>query len=181
MIIGYLILLFLIISIINDYSNIRGFFGQKICHILIIIFLYFLHRRSFTTFISLFRDFDTYFNRFYVICGVIPPFITFTIFLISVLVNIIITVLLFGLIMRNEIFRGIIVKLLPISIIIEVYLDFFYLYQQKKIESNTILLVFIILCVLTEIGVYFLYKSNFMKAFFQAPKRKPNSIMPKEE
>ena len=82
--------------------------------------------------------------------------------------------------MHIEIFRKIVIIILLISIISSFYLVFFYFYQQKTNERDVILLIVSILFILIDLGIFFLYKSNFMKVFFHAPKSKPKLMRAKE-
>ena len=146
-----------------------------------LIFLFFLHQKSITTFFYLVRNFDTFFNKYYIANGVIPPFLNFAFSLLNVLASLLIIILLFGLAIRNDTFRKIIIILILISVIIGFYYMYIAYFTQNTYAHKIISLIVYGLFSLIYLGIFFLYKSNFMKAFFQAPKRKPNSIMPKEE
>ena len=169
----YLILILVLLVLLKDNSSTKGFFLQKIFHVIALIVLYYLHQKSYTAFISLFKNFGIFFDRFYINFGYIPPFVTFAFFLINKIANMLIIILLFGLIIRTDIFRKIIIRILLISIISSFYLVFFYFYKQKTNERDFILLIISILFILADLGLFFLYKSNFMKVFFQALKSKP--------
>ena len=88
----------------------------------------------------------------------------------------IIIISIFGLIMRSESIRKIIIKILPITILSNFYLVFQYFSQHTLLGNNIFIFIISILFILMEVVIFFLYISNFMKTFFNLPHRKPKHL-----
>jgi hypothetical protein len=164
--------LFLGATIINnDFKSSKGFLKQKIFHVIALSLLIFNHTNSFKWFFFLINHYSEYYSKWFIQAGIIPPIISFVFNIFDIVLGVVLFVCSWVMLTRNDKYRNIVIKILPFKIIVSLptlYMD----YNQATTPVDKMShLIGGSLFILTFIGICFLYRSKFMREFFDEKKK----------
>lgn len=160
----------------RDFGKTKGFVLQKILHVFIILFLFITNLTAFKNFFAIIRNFKT-FSEWSLTAKIeyLPIELSFLITFLSNTLSVMVYVLAFGLLSRVKLARKIIIWIIPFHVILMLpLLHFFYLHRYHTLEQVVAFWI-ITSFLLGYIGVFFIYKSSFMKKFFDAKNSPPSS------
>jgi hypothetical protein len=162
-----LLILFPVFYFFNDFKNTKGFRKQKIIHVVLIAFLLYDNQSSFDYLISLFSDFNNYYEIHYKSVGIIPPFINLTINIVSIILRISVVLCSWGLMTRSEKSRKLLVKLIPfLALIIFINIYVGTLKYNVDLERNIFTMVALVIPLFYFL-IMWMYQGKSMIVFFK--------------
>ncbi len=166
-------LAFIFLFLINkDFRATKGYIWQKILHALSAFILLSSNLTAFRGIVSILSNYSTFSERnMYARIDYLPHDIGFAISLLSSLLGFVLFVSAFGLLVRGKYSRGIVVWIAPTQVLIGIPIRHYLIINyQNTLEQMLTTWIMIIVSVI-YIGLSFLYRSNFMKSFFDAKKK----------
>lgn len=162
-------LLIFIIILFLDYSKTKGFIKAKIFHALALSYLFYVHLDSFKWVIGFIRQYDIFQMGMKTEIGFISENVNFYQNIIFIILGLFITFFAFGMLSRSNIFRNCLTKIILFIIPFGV-ISFYTGFKQQMTAMNDylILIIGIIIVCGIYLSIFLLYRSAFMKEFFNA-------------
>jgi hypothetical protein len=161
------------ILITKDYRNTKGFRYQKVLHVLTILFIFITNIKAFSNLFAVLRNYKTYseWSRIYTQIEYLPDELGLLLSFISSILGSILYVTAFGLLVRGNFSRKLVGLVAPLQALFGLpMIHYLFLHYQNNLQQ-TITTWVVIIINLTYLGLFFLYRSEFMKSFFEAKKK----------
>lgn len=161
-----------VLFIIKDYRTTKGFMNQKIIHIFSILFIFLINITAFRNLFAVVRNYKTYSEwSIHAQIDYLPDEIGLAISFFQSLIGAILYVSAFGLLVRGNFSRRLVIWVIPITILLSLPIIHHKYHNNYNSLEQIIGFWVAIIFYLTLIGIFFLYRSMFMKSFFVAKKQ----------
>ncbi len=164
-------LIFGILLITKDFRITSGYKFQKYIHIFSILFIFLTNITAFRNLFAVVRNFKTFAEwSIYAKIEYLPLEIGLLISFISSLISALLYVIAFGMLVRSDFSRKLLIWVIPIKTILS-FPIIHYIYRNNYNSLEQIVSFWVVISIfITYIGLIFLYRSEFMKSFFNAKK-----------
>jgi hypothetical protein len=161
-----------LLGIIKDFRATKGNRWQKILHAMSVFVLLSSNLTAFRGIVSILTNYSTYSERnMYARIDYLPHEVGFAISLLSNLLGFVLFAAAFGLLLRGNYSRAIVVWIAPAQFLLGMPINHYLLIHHQNSMEQTLTTWFVILVSVINIGLFFLYRSKFMKSFFDAKKQ----------
>jgi hypothetical protein len=167
----FLPLIFGVLLITKDFKINSGYKSQKYIHIFSLLFIFLTNITAFRNLFAFVRNFKT-FTEWSVYANIeyLPIEIGVLISFLSSLLNALLYVIAFGMLARSDFSRKLLIWVIPFNTVLSFpIIDYMYRNNYSSLEQIVSFWVTIIIFIV-YIGLFFLYRSEFMKSFFNAKK-----------
>lgn len=168
-ILNLIFILFFAYFLFKNSLSTKGYFKAKVLHMISLAYLFYTHSSSFRWIVWLINQNNNIQIQFNVSIGIIPASLNFYQSIIYLSLSIVIVLLSFGMLNRNDLSRRTLIKVLPF-VIPSGAISFYGGFRQHVQLGNdyVILLVGFVFFSAIYFGLLFLYRSKFMVEFFKA-------------
>jgi hypothetical protein len=167
-------LIFGVLLIKKDFRITSGYKSQKYIHIFSILFVFLTNVTAFRNLFAVVRNFNTFAEwSIYAKIEYLPIEIGMFISFVSSLLNVLLYVIAFGMLARGDFSRKLLIWVIPINTVLS-FPIIAYMYRNNYSSLEQIVSFWVTISIfLVYIGLFFLYRSEFMKSFFNAKKKIP--------
>lgn len=160
-----------VLFIKKDYRITSGYKSQKYIHIFSILFIFLTNITAFRNLFAVARNFKTFAEwSMYAKIEYLPIEIGMLISFVSNLIGVFLYVIAFGMLVRGNFSRKLVIWVIPIKIVIS-FPIIHYMYRNNYSSLEQIVSFWVTISIfIVYIGIFFLYRSEFMKSFFNAKK-----------
>ncbi len=165
----------LAIGLTRDYNRDKGQNSKaKIFHAIILAIICASYAGSFGILGSVIRNFDEIQQKYSVPIGIVPGQVHFLFYMAHLALSLVILILAIQMISRKEKALKLFLRLLPFLALLEIfsfYRGWIVDGDDMGVKHGIIILIgFLIIGGITT-AIIWIYKTNFMKTFFEAPKK----------
>jgi len=160
-----------VLFINKDYRINSGYKYQKYIHIFSILFIFLTNITAFRNLFAFVRNFKTFAEwSMYAKIEYLPIEIGMFISFVSNLLNVLLYVIAFGMLARGDFSRKFMIWVIPINTVLS-FPIIHYMYRNNYSSLEQIVSFWVTISIfIVYIGLFFLYRSEFMKSFFNAKK-----------
>ena len=164
-------LIFGLFLITKDFRITSGYKSQKYIHIFSILFIFLTNITAFKNLFAVVRNLKTFAEwSMYAKIEYLPLEIGMLISLVSSLLSVLLYVIAFGMLVRGDFSRKLLIWIIPINTILSIPL-IVHMYRNNYSSLEQIFSFWVTISIfIVYIGIFFLYRSEFMKSFFNAKK-----------
>jgi len=172
------ILIFSVSFITKEYRITKGFISQKIIHVFSILFIFLTNITAFRNLFAVIKNYKTFSDwNIYAIIEYLPFEIGLFISFISSLLSVMLYVIAFGMLARGDFSRKLLVWIIPIKTVLS-FPIIHHIYRNHYNSLEQIISFWFVICmIIIYIGLFILYRSEFMKSFFNAKKQVINKTV----
>lgn len=167
MIIKAIILIYILVILFIDFSNVKRYYKAKLVHAITVLCLIFNHISSFTWIIAMISQ-NNIIEKLRVKAGIISADLNFLQSIIYIVLGIVIFLLAFAILKRSDLARKNLIRILPFLIPSNA-ISFYMGFKLHFAAANDYLVLFIgfFVCTGLYLAFFFLYRSEFMLSFFK--------------
>lgn len=166
------IALILFFFLIKDYRATKNFILHKVLHVFSILIIFTSSSSALPNLLAVIKHYESYHEwNIYSNIDYLPTNIGLSISFLSNLFGFLLYLAAFGLVVRGELSRKVIIWIIPFKIAMGIPLMHYLIFNHQDDLKQTFTTWIAITLQLSYLGFFILYSSNFMKLFFAAKKK----------